>query len=251
VYDMAEKHPGETLAAFSHGMAIRLFLAKVEGYCLAEFYKTQNGDNTAVSLIEVEGSEIRIVFRDDNSHLLEEEDLSVFGKQIWWKDNNRGGEPGYWFRPFDGEKDQELLRLFAEETGAGKAFLDELCCAAKAGDGAVQTVMEEDSAAGLVFFDTEFCADGCAAVKAIYTLPACRSRGYGIQLMGQAVQFFRPMGAERIGLSCPVGNEKALRFFRNCGMKETARDEKTVQMEMDIGFGEHTRCPLKMIEDRL
>ncbi len=251
VYDMAAKHPGETVAAFSHGMALRLLLAVVEGYSLAEFYKTKNGDNTAVSLIEVEGNEIRVVFRDDNSHLLEQEDLSVFSKQVWWKDNNRGGEPGYWFRPFDKAQDKALLQIFSEETGADSALIDELCRTAIVEPKSVQTVMEEEKAVGLVFFDTAHCAAGCAAVKLLYTLPACRSRGYGIQLVGQAVQFFRPMGAERIALSCPANNERALRFFQNCGMKETARDEETVQMELDIGFGEHTRCPLKMIEDRL
>ena len=251
VYDMAEKHPGETVAAFSHGMAIRILLSKLEGHSLSEFYKTRNGDNTAVSLIEVEGDEIRIVFRDDNSHLLQEEDLSIFGKQSWWKDNSRGSEPGYWFRPFEEEKDGALLGALKEEMGADEAFFADLFRAAKESPAAVQTVMEEENAVGLVFFGTEPCCDGTAAVKFLYTLPSCRGRGYGIQLIGQAVQMFRPMGAERICLSCPAEKDEALRFFRNCGMKETARDEKTVQMELDIGFGEHTRCPLKMIEDRL
>ena len=251
VRDMAAKHLNGTVAAFSHGMALRILLSAVEGYPLFEFYKTKNGDNTAVSLIEVEGDEIRLVFRDDNSHLLDEEGLTVFGKQTWWKENSRASEPGYWFRPLDMQKDAVLLQEYQEEFAAGDEFLCTLRAAAKDDPLAVQAVMEEDETVGFVFFDMDPCLPGGGKINLIYTLPRCRCRGYGIQLIGQAVQLFRPMGAERIWISCPAENKEALRFFANCGMKETARNEETVEMEMDIGFGEHARCPLEVIEDRL
>ncbi len=252
VRDIAAKHPGGTVAVFSHGMALRILLSYVEGYTLGEFHKTKNGDNTAVSLIEVEGEEIRLVFRDDNSHLLGEEDLTIFGNQVWWKDNSRASEPGYWFRPFEKEKDAALQEAFlqeAESLGLEPSLLAEACN--KEDPRALQTVMEEEEAVGFVSFDTARCAGGTGEVKLLYTLPAYRSRGYGIQLIGQAVQLFRPLGAERVELSCPVKNEEALRFFLSCGLRETARDEKNAQLTLDIGFGEHTRCPLEIMEDRL
>ena len=37
VRDMAAKHPGQTVAAFSHGMALRILLSAIEGYSLSEF----------------------------------------------------------------------------------------------------------------------------------------------------------------------------------------------------------------------
>ena len=221
--------------------------AALEGYPLSEFYKTRNGDNTAVSLLEVEGDEIRLVFRDDNSHLLTEEGLTIFGQQVWWKDNSRASEPGYWFRPFEKEKDKPLADAFAQEAddlGLDASLLQkELLAADTRG---LQTVMEESEAVGFVYFDT-----AAYEIKLLYTLPPYRGRGYGIQLIGQAVQLLRPMGAKMLTLSCPAANEGALRFFLNCGMKEADRKETAVKLEMDIGFGEHTPQSLELIEDRL
>ena len=247
VRDMAQKHPNGTVAAFSHGMALRILLSAVEGYPLSEFYKTRNGDNTAVSLLEVEGDEIRLVFRDDNSHLLTEEGLTIFGQQVWWKDNSRASEPGYWFRPFEKEKDKPLADAFAQEAddlGLDASLLQKALLAADTRG--LQTVMEESEAVGFVYFDT-----AAYEIKLLYTLPPYRGRGYGIQLIGQAVQLLRPMGAKMITLSCPAANEGALRFFLNCGMKEADRKETAVKLEMDIGFGEHTPQSLELIEDRL
>lgn len=252
VRNMAKKHPGGTVAAFSHGMALRILLSAVEGYSLSEFYKTRNGDNTAVSLLEVEGDEIRLVYRDDNSHLLEEEGLTIFGQQVWWKDNSRASEPGYWFRPFEKEKDRALADAFAREADALGLNPNLLGQAQLAADQrGLQTVMEEEEAVGFVYFDTVACENGVGEIKILYTLPAYRSRGYGIQLIGQAVQMMRPMGAKKIRLSCPAGNDAALRFFLASGMRETEREENAVELEMDIGFGEHTPQPLELIEDRL
>ena len=44
-------------------------LAYLQGYPLERLGETPTGDNPAVSLLEADGDAMRVVFRDDNSHL--------------------------------------------------------------------------------------------------------------------------------------------------------------------------------------
>ncbi|MFR1617762.1 MAG: histidine phosphatase family protein [Dysosmobacter welbionis] len=69
VRDIAAANDGKTAAVFSHGCAIRLLLAALQGIPLEELGKTPTGSNTAVSLLRAEGARIQVVWRDDASHL--------------------------------------------------------------------------------------------------------------------------------------------------------------------------------------
>ena len=89
---IAAAHDGETVALFSHGYAIRLLLAHLQGYTLKQVGETPTGDNTAVSLVEAEGDSLRVVFRDDNSH------LQALGTEAVRR-RHTAMEPGLWFAP--------------------------------------------------------------------------------------------------------------------------------------------------------
>jgi len=67
---VAAEHDGETIAIFSHGAAMRTVLTILAGGTLEDVGKVDYCDNTAVSLVEVDGDRFHVVFRDDNSHLL-------------------------------------------------------------------------------------------------------------------------------------------------------------------------------------
>ena len=99
IRQIAAAHPGGTVAATSHGAALRTLLGTLQGMSLEEIGTTGHGDNTAVSLLEIEGETIRVVFRDDASHL--PASASTFGRQSWHK-SDAATEPGLWFRPAGG-----------------------------------------------------------------------------------------------------------------------------------------------------
>ncbi len=165
---IAAENPGGTAAAASHGAALRTLLGTLEGMSLEEIGRTGHGDNTAVSLLEADGDKIRVVFRDDASHLPDR--LSTFRRQSWHRDD-AATEPGLWFR---------TLR----EDGGGRtaeALLDGQTA------GRIGTSLEP----------------GALRVTDCEILPALRGRGYGVQLLGQAVQYARSRGRERLVLSCP------------------------------------------------
>jgi broad specificity phosphatase PhoE len=67
VREIAAENDGKTVAVFSHGCAIRILLGTLEGMSIAELGRVPCGDNTAVSLIEADGDQLKVVFRDDNS----------------------------------------------------------------------------------------------------------------------------------------------------------------------------------------
>lgn len=193
---LAAAHPGGTVAATSHGAALRTLLGTLEGRSLAEIGQTGHGDNTAVSLLEVEGDQIRVVFRDDASHVPPE--ASTFHRQSWHK-SDAATEPGLWFRTC---RQQDSSR--EEEALLGEAHA-----------GRVAMALEGRQ---LVITDYEVA-------------PALRGRHFGVQLLGQAVQYARSQGRERVALRCP---EELSGYFAQFGFRETGRQGGQADLALDI-----------------
>ena len=165
---IAAENPGGTVAAASHGAALRTLLGTLEGMSLEEIGATGHGDNTAVSLLEVEGSAVRVVFRDDASHL--PDDLSTFRRQSWHKDD-AATEPGLWFRSLREDEGGRTAQALMDEEVVGRVSME-----------------LEGEALRLTEYEI---------------VPAWRGQGYGVQLLGQAVQFARARGREALTLTCP------------------------------------------------
>ena len=165
---IAAENPGGTVAAASHGAALRTLLGTLQGMSLEEIGATGHGDNTAVSLLEVEGEEIRVVFRDDASHLPAA--VSTFRRQSWHKDD-AATEPGLWFR----------VSAEGEGRRTEEALLDESV------SGVISMALEPDA----------------LRITDYRIVPALRGQRYGIQLLGQAVQYARAQDRETVVLDCP------------------------------------------------
>ena len=169
---IAAENPGGTVAATSHGAALRTLLAAAEGLPLEETGSTGHGDNTAVSLVEVEGERIRVVFRDDAGHLPEE--ASTFRRQKWHS-SDAATEPGLWFR----------------------------------------TVSEGDR----------------GRIADYELIPALRGQHYGVQLLGQAVQFARTRELDKVILTC---KEAVSGYFTQYGFEVVYRDKDRLDLCLDI-----------------
>lgn len=174
---MAAENPGKTVAATSHGAALRTLLGTLEGMSLEEIGKTGHGDNTAVSLLEVEGDAIRVIFRDDASHVPPA--FRTFRRQSWHK-NDAATEPGLCFRTL-------------EKTGGGLAL---------------EAVLEGEPA-GYISARAE---EGVLRLTRFEVLPHMRGQRYGVQLLGQAVQYARTQGLELIRADWPELGEYFLKY---------------------------------------
>ena len=188
---IAAENPGAAVAAASHGAALRTLLGTLQGMSLEEIGGTGHGDNTAVSLLEVTGDKIKVVFRDDASHLPAA--VSTFRRQSWHKDD-AATEPGLWFRT-------------VREDGSGKA---------------AEALLDED-VVGKITMAVE---PDALRVTEYEIVPALRGQRYGVQLLGQAVQYARTRGREKVVLVCP---EQMRGYFAKYGFVPAGAD-----MAMDL-----------------
>lgn len=167
---IAAENEGKTIAVFSHGYVIRLLLAQLQGYPPERMGESPTGQNTAVTLLEWENGALRIVFRDDVAHLKTEEYLA--GETVRRVADPL--EPGLWFKGPEGNE--------ASEIAAG--------CGLYLKEGLTTLVgWSRERAVGVVQLGPE-----PGRVAAACILPEYRSKGFGGQLIGQAVQWTRAQG---------------------------------------------------------
>jgi len=196
IRQIAAENPGKTVAATSHGAALRTLLGTLEGKTLEEIGTTPHGDNTAVSLLEVEGDAIRVIFRDDNSHVPEE--LSTFRRQSWYK-ADAATAPGLWFKVLEENENGKVVDAMADETVVGRVS------------------MELES--------------GALRLSEFEVFHAFRGERYGVQLLGQAVQYARRKGREDLVVTAP--EEFAGYFVRN-GFTQTGSGVAGIDLCLDI-----------------
>ena len=187
VRDIAAANDGKTAAVFSHGCAIRLLLAALQGIPLEELGKTPTGSNTAVSLLRAEGARIQVVWRDDASHLTD----PAFTQGCTVKQRANGLEPGLYFRPLAREQ-AEFPAAWAGTSGA-----------LPAGAPVLAGYLDGTPVGAVAFDDGREAERGCGWIPLLAVAEPWRRRGYGVQLIGQAVMHYRPMGRDRLRLPTP------------------------------------------------
>lgn len=212
-------HDGQTIALFSHGYAIRLLLAAVEGYAMEEFFKTPTGDNTAVSCLELDGDALRVVFRDDNSHLTAPE-FAAEEKQL---KRAISVEPGLRYEVLRLPEQAEVFRALAAEgcADAGAAYDEEAFTSC---GGTTLLGLREDEPVGIA----QVSKDGELTLLCVRRDLRCRS--YGVQLLGQTVQYARGNGCDTMHITLPEGCGTA--FFTDYGFVPAGGG----RMEKNIAF---------------
>jgi len=243
-FSIAQAHPGQTVALFSHGSAIRCLQGGLRGTPPGEVEGLGHSDNTGVSCYEVEGDSVTIRFENDNSHLSKE--ISTFARQSWWRDKPGGAlDANLWFRPLlPGGADEALYREARREAwlgihGAavpfdGDGFYDDaLRCAREDGE-ALLCAMLGDRPAGILQMDVRRGREqGAGYLPFVYLFPEFRRRGMGIQLIGQAVSFFRTRGRTVLRLRCAPDNQVAQHFYKKYGFYKVA-EEAGSRVPLDI-----------------
>ncbi len=196
ILQITGENPGKTVAATSHGAALRVLLGTIEGRSLREIGETHHCDNTAVSLLEVEGKEIRIIFQGDSSHLPPE--LSTFHRQSWHK-SDQATEPGLWYRLVSEDEQGREQRAMLEEEEVGRIVM--------------------------------VLTPSALRITEYELYPAQRHHRFGVQLLGQAVQYARTKGREQLVLTCPP---ELAGYFAQFGFVSTGEGPDGTDMAMDI-----------------
>ena len=230
VFSIAAENDGKTVAVVSHGYAIRLLLAQLQGIPLEGTGETPTGQNTAVSLLEYEAGQMRVVIRDDISHLQTPEYLATE------KPRRKIDplEPGLWFCPPQTQSQREKLVSLAAGAWAEGAMTGGFDPQRLLRSVAARPTLlgySGDRAVGLVQLGPQAGWISLACIQKDF-----RQRGFGIQLIGQAVQWTRAQGGGTLHMALAEGSA-AEDFLRGCGFAPDGHtpDGRTV-FTKDISF---------------
>jgi probable phosphoglycerate mutase len=184
-------------------------------------------------------------FENDNSHLPEE--ISTLAQQKWWRHQDGSiVDSNMWFCPLDLQRDAGLYYEARKEAWVdihgslqyfdGNAFLSDAMAHWTYDCRSVMRAMLGDTYAGILQLDLRRDADkGVGYIPFFYMTPEFRKRGLGVQMLGQAVSTYRPMGRNRLQLRCAPDNLVAQRFYKRYGFRK-------------VGEAAGTRVPLDMME---
>lgn len=201
VREMAAAHPGGTIAATSHGAALRVLLGTLEGLSLAEIGDTPYGDNTAVSLLEVEGDEIRLVYRDDASHVPTTAKVHRHGASSAadGKYTVVATQPGLWYKTIREDDSRVELEAMLGEAHAGRVALS--------------------------------VEDGSFRITEYTIAPVLRGQNYSVQLLGQAVKYARRYGHDKVVVLPP---KETVPYFEQYGFIVTGQTGSESELTLDI-----------------
>lgn len=253
VLDIAARHPGQTVAVFAHGTLIRNTIAGFLKIPVEDVGKMGHSDNTAVACLEIQGDQVLVLYRDDNSHLPSE--LSTLGRQYWWRKDSGQRDINLWFRPMDlaDPRDRQFYQTCREEAWQslygrldrydGPAFLQEAETVCQKHPQSLVAAMDRDEPAGLLQLDPDRGSTSATGyISFFYLVPALRRKGCGVQLIGKAVSIYRPLGRDRLELVCSESNSHALAFYEKYGFRITGERSgaygKLYTMEKYIGYGQ-------------
>ena len=242
---LAAAHPGQTIALVSHGTAIRTALSRFQGLDQEARRRAGHSDNTAVSCLEVEGEEVTVLFENDNSHLPEE--ISTLARQRWWKAREGGvADANLWFQPLDMERNCGVYLEARREAWVNihgpdlpfdrEGFLQQAMGHWRRERRAVTCAMLGDELAGMLELDVDAGAEEKVGyIPFVYMTPQYRRQGLGVQLLGEAISVYRPLGRTKLRLRCAPDNGVAQRFYARYGFRK-------------IGAAQGGRVPLDMLE---
>ena len=223
---IAAENDGKTIAIFSHGYIIRLMLAHLQGQSLEQVGETPTGDNTAVSLLEADGDSLRVIFRDDNSHLKTEAFLA--NEKIVKRAN--GLEPGLRYQPLDPETQAEFFADLVQENWNREAAFNREKLLSDAKDRQTLVGYRRDEPIGVIQLGDEL-----GWISLICIREDMRKRGFGMQLIGQAVYRTRQMGGEMLKVAL-LAETPAVTFFEDSGFVLLSNEDGVAIYGKDIRF---------------
>lgn len=229
LFAVAGENEGKTVAVFSHGSIIRILLAKLLGWSSGEIKKVLYCDNTAVAKILADGGRMELEYYNDNSHLPAE--ISAFHRDTWWKDENAKDGRDMYFLPMDVfGRGEEYLRRYRDawicSHGSDIGFSDIYlqwargrCAEDK--NSVMEAYLGDEVCGMLELAPSSGEAEGYGHIALLYLEERFRGRGLAVQLLGQAVSYYRNIGRHTLRLRVAESNTAARAFYGRWGFEVT------------------------------
>lgn len=227
ICEIAKEHDGETVAVVSHGFAIRMLLAKLQGYKMEEIGDSPQEGNTAVSLIKIDGGKLQVLFRSDISHL---SDISNKGKKITRKRVSALEEGMYYRSPGFPEDDELLLNMC---TAARREAGEKNACGNYSDLHTLFGFNGREKPSALLQMDD------AGRIWTLYVKPEDRQQGLGVQLIGQAVQRALSQGKTKLQIRLYKGNDAWALFAENGFIPVDESSEGRTVLEKNLNCDEN------------
>ena len=245
--DIIARHPNQTVAVFSHGMITRAVVTDVSGLRLGQMNSLPHGDNTSVTMLEADTGTITLKYYADNSHL---GGLSTLASQSWWRDgSDKALEEGFWYREVDFRKEANIVEAYRRDAWMtiygtlanydADMFLHEARRHSLACPRAVVFAMNGEEIAGILQMDTEAnLKPDSGHISFFYLEPHCRGKRLGVQMLGQAVSFYRSLRRSSVVLRVSDKNAHALHVYKKYGFTQFGAEPsffgELLLLELDI-----------------
>ena len=245
---IAATHPDQTVAVVSHGCAIRAGLSVWLGLDVSEMGTLPLANNTGVTKLEAENGQIKVAYYNDDSHLATTVALPKASTAYGISGMERNAIR---FRPLLlPQENQQYLAARRDGWQASHGTMDGFDgdkFLAVAQENSVQDqncvllALLGDTPMGMLQMDWRHEADQqVGRVPFLYIAPEFRSKGLGVQLLGQAVCTYRNMGRQVLRLRCAPENEWAKKFYQSHGFYKVGEESGGIghldTMEKYIGL---------------
>lgn len=232
---IASAHPDQTVAVVSHGSAIRAALSFWLGMPVEDMGSLSLGDNTSVAKLEFHCDQVKVCYYNDNSHLGE------LANAIHPRKNHGSDmliameQTSLRFRPLLIPEEEDFY-LAARKDGwmashgtmdcfNGAAFLDIARRNSEYAPESVLVALIGNKPVGVLQMDWREQADEAVGrIPFFYIAPEYRSKGLGVQLLGQAVSAYRNLGRQKLRLRCAPENERAKKFYLHHGFQKIGEE---------------------------
>ena len=241
---IADAHPDQTVAVVSHGTAIQQFAVTARGLPAERWHESPHTDNTSVSHLTFDGEKFTLHYEGDNSHL--DQSISTLAHPSGWQGLESERDINLWYRPIDWAKERDLYIAARSDAWHNThvngpafephGFLRDAEEHLAQSPWAVSMAFDRDEWVGIVQMDAvRYREDNAGYIPFCYVDYQRRDQHLGIQLIGQAVSYFRPMGRDKLRLRCAPYNDHAQHFYRKHGF-------------VKIGEEADSRVPLDILE---
>ena len=221
---MAAAHPGQAVAVVSHGCAIRTALSAFLGLEPGQISQIPLGNNTSVSKLEAENGRIKVVYFNDESHLIDHsipKASALYGLAGMERNALRFQPlllPQERERYLDARRDGWLASHGTADGFDGETFLRTAEQNSAHAPESVLVALLGDTPVGILQMDwTQEAELRVGRVPFFYMRPEFRSKGLGVQLLGHAVCTYRAKGRQFLRLRCAPENERAKKFYLSHG----------------------------------
>lgn len=245
--DIVKNHEGQSVAVFAHGFLIRMLLCHL-------FYGPVNSKevgisgNTGVTLITHDEEGYHLHYKFDVSHLSQE--LVSKGPvpiELRYAPMGREIEQYIKYR-----KDAWELIYGNLEGFDGHGFWMDAQNTMGSDENAMVVAWDGRTPAGMLQM-SPYRDDhkGVGYIPFIYLKEEYRNQGLGIQLIGQAISFYRKLGRTKLQLSVAPTNAHGLAFYYKYGFKQVGKTRgrfgKLLLLEKDISVAKPPK-ELKIIK---